>query len=185
MEGAASLPSLENASANPIQFNGNFPVTTVSPVNDEPALVVSHQSPVVPLSVPTEKPHKSHVSDIQRERAEMLAIYEAASNLPLLGFAKLAGKSRDQINRDIKARRLLSLSLGNRGQRIPDWQLDSLRHKLVLAALARFPDVDAWRLYRTVCEPHERLKGRSPIDVLTPENFDVTVRIVCSALGSN
>ncbi len=91
----------------------------------------------------------------------------------------------DQINREIKARRLLSLSLGNRGQRIPDWQLDPLRHKLVLAVLMRSPDVDAWRLYRALCKPHERLKGRSPIDVLTLENFDVTARIVCSALGSS
>ncbi|WP_024780670.1 tyrosine-type recombinase/integrase [Pseudomonas corrugata] len=188
LEGAASLPSLENASANSIEFNGTSPMATVSvkaSVNNEPAHVVSHQSPVVPPSVPAEEPHKSHVSAIQRERAEMLAIYEAAGNLPLLVFAKLAGKSRDQINRDIKARRLLSLSLGNRGQRIPDWQLDPLRHKLVLAALARFPDVDAWRLYRTLCEPHERLKGRSPIDVLTLENFDVTARIICSALNPN
>lgn len=186
LEGAASQPSFESANANSIEVNGISPMTTVSvkaSVRNEPAHIVSHQSPVVPLSVPTEKPHKSHVSDIQRERAEMLAIYEAAGNLPLLIFAKLAGKSRDQINRDIKARRLLSLSLGNRGQRIPDWQLDPLRHKLVLAALARFPDVDAWRLYRTVCEPHERLKGRSPIDVLTLENFDVTARIICSALN--
>lgn len=187
LEGAASLPSLENVNTNPIQYNEAFPKATVSvpkaSVSNEPALIMLHQSPVVPHPVPTEKPHQSHVSDIQRERAEMLAIYEAASNLPLLVFAKLAGKSRDQINRDIKARRLLSLSLGNRGQRIPDWQLDPLRHKLVLAALARFPDVDGWMLYRTVCEPHERLKGRSPIDVLTLENFDVTARIVCSALG--
>jgi hypothetical protein len=60
------------------------------------------------------------VSDIQRERAEMLATDEASSNLSLMVFARLAGKSRDQINRDIKARLLLSLSLGNRGQRIPD-----------------------------------------------------------------
>lgn len=133
----------------------------------------------------TEKPHKSHVSEIQRERAEMLATFEASSNLPLLVFARLAGKSRDQINRDIKARRLLSLSLGNCGQRIPDWQLDPLRHKLVLAVLVRSPDADAWRLYGALCKPHERLKGRSPIDVLTLENFDVTERIVCSALGSS
>lgn len=187
LEGAASLPSFENVSANPIQFNSNFPVATVSvpkaSVSNEQALIMSCQSPVEPHSVPTEELF-SHVSDIQRERAEMLAIYEAANNLPLLIFAKLAGKSRDQINRDIKARRLLSLSLGNRGQRIPDWQLDPLRHKLVLAVLARFADVDPWRLYRTVCEPHERLKGRPPIEVLTLENFDVTTRIVCSALRS-
>ncbi len=39
------------------------------------------------------------VSEFQRERAEMLAIYEAPTNLTVPAFAKLAGKSRDQINR--------------------------------------------------------------------------------------
>lgn len=185
LEGAASLPSLESANTNAVLYSG-FPATTVpasrTSVSNEPVL---NAAAVLPAPTQTEQLRDPQVSDIQRQRAEMLATYEASSNLPLLVFAKLAGKSRDQINRDIKARRLLSLSLGNRGQRIPDWQLDPLRHKLVLAALARFPDIDAWRLYRTVCEPHERLKGRSPIDVLTLENFDVTVRIVCNALGSS
>lgn len=86
------------------------------------------------------------MSDIQRVRAEMLATFEASSNLPLLAFAKLVGKSRDQINRDIKARHLLSLSLGNRGQSIPDWQLDPLRHKLCsyrMKAVSRCRYVDA------------------------------------------
>ncbi|WP_434606420.1 tyrosine-type recombinase/integrase [Pseudomonas sp. D2-30] len=187
LEGAASLPSLENANA--VLSSSGFPATTVpaskTSVSNEPVLNAAQYSPVLLAPTQIEQLREPQVSDIQRQRAEMLAIYEASSNLPLLVFAKLAGKSRDQINRDIKARRLLSLSLGNRGQRIPDWQLDPLRHKLVLAVFTRFPDVDGWRLYRTVCEPHERLKGRSPIDVLTLENFDVTVRIVCSALGSS
>ncbi|SFO47395.1 Integrase [Pseudomonas sp. NFACC24-1] len=189
LEGAASLPSLENANANAVLYSSGFPPTTVSAsemsVSNEPVHHAAQYSPVLPAPTQAEQLREPQVSDIQRQRAEMLATYEASNNLPLLVFAKLAGKSRDQINRDIKARRLLSLSLGNRGQRIPDWQLDPLRHKLVLAVLARFPDVDAWRLYRTVCEPHERLKGHSPIDVLTLENFEVTVRIVCSALGSS
>lgn len=189
LEGAASLPSLENANANSIPYSGNFPASTVSAskvlVSSEPVLVVPYQSPVVSVPIPTEKPRESHVSDIQRQRAEMLATYEASSNLPLSAFAKLAGKSRDQINRDIKARRLLSLSLGNRGQRIPDWQLDPLRHKLVLTVMKRFPEMDAWRLYRALCEPHERLKGSSPIDALTPDNFNETARIVCRALSSS
>lgn len=189
LEGAASLPSLESANANAVLYNSGFPATKVpaSKISDsnEPVLNAAQYSPVLLAPAQTDQLREPQVSDIQRQRAEMLATYEASSNLPLLVFAKLAGKSRDQINRDIKARRLLSLSLGNRGQRIPDWQLDPLRHKLVLAAFARFPDVDAWRLYRTVCEPYERLKGRSRIDALTLENFDVTVRIVCSALGSS
>lgn len=115
------------------------------------------------------------VSDIQRTRAEMLEIYEAATNLPLLSFARLAGKSRDQINRDIKPRRLLSLSLGNRGQRIPDWQLDPLKHKLVLAVFKSLPQLEAWDVYRLLSEPHDRLKGRTPLDVVQPGNFERTL----------
>ncbi len=188
LEGAASLPLLENANANAVLYSNSFAPATVPSTrldSSEQAPIGPNQSPVVPAPIRTAKLHKSHVSEIQRERAEMLATFEASSNLPLLVFARLAGKSRDQINRDIKARRLLSLSLGNRGQRIPDWQLDPLRHKLVLTVLKRFPDVDAWRLYRMLCEPHERLKGRSPIDVLTPDNFNEVVRIAYSALGSS
>jgi Integrase len=188
LEGAASLPTLENANANADLYNSSSPPATAPVpkvlVSSEPALIVPNQSPAIPVPVTTDKPHTSHVSDIQRERAEMLATYEASSNLPLLVFARLAGKSRDQINRDIKARRLLSLSLGNRGQRIPDWQLDPLCHKLVLTLLRRTSDVGAWMLYRVLYEPHERLKGRSPIDVLTPDNFNEVERIVCGALDS-
>lgn len=187
LEGAASLPLLENANANAVLYSSFPPATAPATmlISSEKVPIGSNQSPVVPAPMQTEKPHKSHVSEIQRERAEMLATFEASSSLPLLVFARLAGKSRDQINRDIKSRRLLSLSLGNRGQRIPDWQLDPLRHKLVLAALARFPDVDAWTLYRALCMPHKRLKGRSPIDGLTMDNFEFTARIVCRVLGSN
>ncbi|UZD97630.1 tyrosine-type recombinase/integrase [Pseudomonas corrugata] len=189
LEGAASLPSLESANTKAVLYSSGFPATTVPvskmSVSNESVLNVAQYSAVLPAPTQTEQLCESQVSDIQRQRAEMLATYEAASNLPLLVFAKLAGKSRDQVNRDIKARRLLSLSLGNRGQRIPDWQLDPLRHKLVLAVLIRSPDVDAWRLYRALCKPRERLNGRSPIDMLTLENFDVTAQIVCTALSSS
>lgn len=186
LEGAASLPLLENAKGNAVLYSSFPPTTTPAAMlgSRENALIESGRLPVVAAPIRAEKAHNSHMSDIQSERAEMLATFEASSNLPLLVFARLAGKSRDQINRDIKARRLLSLSLGNRGQRIPDWQLDPLRYKLVLVVLMQSPDADSWKLYRTLCKPHERLKGRSPIDVVTLKNFDITARIVCTALGS-
>ncbi|MFS2068418.1 tyrosine-type recombinase/integrase [Pseudomonas sp. CT11-2] len=189
LEGAASLPLLESTNAAVVAYNGSFHPATAPTTHlladCEPTLVVPRESSVVPVPIRAKESQNPQVSDIQRQRAEMLAIYEAPSNLPLLVFAKLAGKSRDQVNRDIKARRLLSLSLGNRGQRIPDWQLDPLQHKLVLAVLTGAPEVDAWRLYGVLCKPDERLKGRSPIDVLTLENFDMTAQIVCRALSSS
>ncbi|WP_256804690.1 tyrosine-type recombinase/integrase [Pseudomonas putida] len=115
------------------------------------------------------------VSDIQKERAQMLAIYEAPTNLPLPAFARLAGKSRDQINREIKARRLLSLSLGNRGHRIPDWQLDPIKHNLVLAILEALPAVGSWEIYRMMCEPQAKLRGKIACEVVTLESFDSTL----------
>lgn len=120
------------------------------------------------------------VSDIQKERAEMLAAFESPSNLPLLTFARLAGKSRDQLNRDIKARRLLSLSLGNRGQRIPDWQLDPLKLKLVLTVFEALPAIGAWDVYRMLSNPHGKLRGNAPCTAVTFENFEELVNLLTS-----
>ena len=55
------------------------------------------------------------LTDIQRDRAMMLGIFEAPHNLPLAVFAKLAGKSRPQINREIEGRRLSVPSTNVRG----------------------------------------------------------------------
>lgn len=44
----------------------------------------------------------------------------------------------------------LMLSLVRAGRRIPDWQLDPLRHELVLTVMRRGSDVDAWVVGR-VC----------------------------------
>ena len=56
---------------------------------------------------------------IQREREEMLVIYESPSSLPVPLFGKLAGKSKDQINRELKAGKLLSISLATAGNACP------------------------------------------------------------------
>jgi len=120
------------------------------------------------------------VSNIQKERAEMLAAFEAPSNLPLPAFARLAGKSRDQLNRDIKARRLLSVSLGNRGQRIPDWQLDPLKLKLVLAVFEALPAIGTWEIYRMLSNPHGKLRGNVPCTAVTLDNFEELVNVLTS-----
>src|SRR3546814_3331802 len=70
-------------------------------------------------------------SDIQRERMELFDVFEAPHNLPVAAFAKMAGKSRRWISYEIKAGNLLALNVGNRGQRVPDWHLDPLKHELI------------------------------------------------------
>jgi hypothetical protein len=124
------------------------------------------------------------LTDIQRERAAMVAIFEAPENLPVPVFGKLAGKSRDQINREIKKRRLLSLTLGNRGHRIPDWQLDPIRQQFTRAVMERKPEIDSWMLYRVLSKPLEDLSARVPVKIVTLENLDQVTDAVCAHLAT-
>ncbi len=126
---------------------------------------------------PTHAP-EPEVSAIQREREEMLTIYESPSSLPVPLFGKLAGKSKDQINRELKAGKLLSISLGNRGQRVPDWQLVPLKHKLAQVLMNQCPHADSWELYRMLTQPHPDLGDRGAIDVVTPANLGVVVQVI-------
>lgn len=87
------------------------------------------------------------VSDIQRQRLAMLAAYEAPTNLTVPEFARLAGKSREQVSREIKSGRLLAISLGNRGFRVPDWQLDSVQLAQTQAVLATGSPMVPWDVF--------------------------------------
>ncbi len=129
---------------------------------------------------PTHAP-EPEVSAIQREREEMLAIYESPNNLPVPLFGKLAGKSKDQINRELKAGKLLSISLGNRGQRVPDWQLVPLKHKLAQVLMNQCPHADSWDLYRRLTQPHPDLGDRAAIDMVTPNNLGVVVHVIAGS----
>ncbi|KAA5629565.1 tyrosine-type recombinase/integrase [Pseudomonas aeruginosa] len=131
-------------------------------------------SPVPVVQAPVAQ--EPEVSEIQREREEMLAVYEAQSSLPVPLFAKLAGKSKDQVNRELKAGKLLSISIGNRGQRVPDWQLVPLKLKLAQVLLKRLPHVEGWELYHLLTKPHQGLDDRAAVDVVTPTNLDKVVQ---------
>lgn len=122
-------------------------------------------------------------TDIQRGRAVLLDAFDRPHNLPLARFAKLADKSRQQIYNDIGARRLLALSVGPRGQRLPDWQLDPAKQQLTQAVLQEVEGIDNWTIYRALSEPLEGLGGRSPVDAVTPSSIDDVARAVFNVLG--
>lgn len=124
------------------------------------------------------------LSNIQRERMLLLDILEAPHNLSVAEYAKLAGKSRRWITYEIQAGNLLSISLGNRGQRVPDWQLDPLKRRLVQTILKQMPaGVDTWHIYHALTRPSGLFRGQSPIDAVTPENLHLAVHLVCGAVG--
>lgn len=121
--------------------------------------------------------------DVQRGRAEMLREFERPHNLTLVDFVRLAHKSRQQIYKDIAARRLLALDVGRRGQRIPDWQLTPPGLQLTRAVLQASEDLDAWTIYRALAEPSEALGGQAPAVSVNRGNVDATTRVVLASLG--
>ncbi|MEL7551406.1 integrase arm-type DNA-binding domain-containing protein [Pseudomonas protegens] len=156
---------------------------SVSPVAATPIVVTPNDAGITFQRLSQLPPPPTHapepeVSAIQREREEMLAMYESPSSLPVPLYSKLAGKSKDQINRELKAGKLLSINLGNRGQRVPDWQLVPLKHKLAQVLMTLCPHVDSWDLYRMLTQPHPDLGDRAAIDMVTPSNLGVVVQVI-------
>ncbi|WP_020207203.1 hypothetical protein, partial [Cupriavidus sp. WS] len=96
-------------------------------------------------------------TDVQRGRAVLLETFNQPHNLTPPEFAKLADKSRQQIYKDILARRLLALNVGPRGQKLPDWQLDPVKQQLTQTVLQEVEGIDHWTIYRALSEPLEGL----------------------------
>ncbi|PMR78730.1 tyrosine-type recombinase/integrase [Billgrantia endophytica] len=156
-----------------------------------PTLVLSKpqeapsQVPVPVQRLSAVRPPKTEptISNAQRERMILLDILEAPHNLPVSEYAKLAGKSRRWITYEIQAGNLLSISLGNRGQRVPDWQLDPLKRRLVQAVLKQtVRSVDSWQIYHALLQPYDLLGGVPPIEAVTSENLHVVAHMVCSSI---
>lgn len=125
-------------------------------------------------------------ADVQPASARPSASAERISkpnNLTVAQFATLAGKSRQQIYKDIGSRRLLALSVGARGQHIPDWQIDEIKKKLTQGLLEAAQGVDEWTLYYALFDPNRDFAGKSPIETVTPGNLKRTLGTILNQLG--
>jgi len=106
-------------------------------------------------------------------------MFEASHNLSVADYAKLVGKSRRAVSYDIQAGKLLALHLGNRGQRVPDWQLDPLKRQLVQTVLKQVPlGLDHWHIYRALLQSYEALGKRPAIDAVRATNLHRAARLV-------
>lgn len=122
-------------------------------------------------------------TDVQRGRAVLLEAFNQPHNLSIPNYAKLADRSRQQIYKDIRARRLLALNVGPRGQKLPDWQLDPVKQQLTQTVLHEVKGIDHWTIYRALSEPLEGLGGRSPVDAVMPGTVDDVAEAVFNVLG--
>lgn len=153
------------------------------------ALKHAHMGPAsVTVSVPpsplrAEKRWEPSATELQKGRALMLQEFRKPHNLPVVAFAELAGKSRQQIYKDVENHRLLALSIGTRGQHIPDWQLDETKKKLTQGLLEKAHGVDEWTLYYALSKPNRSFLGKPPIESVMPSNLERSLDKLLSQLG--
>jgi hypothetical protein len=108
-------------------------------------------------------------------------MFEAPHNLSVADYARLAGKSRRWITYEIQAGNLLSIHMGHRGQRVPDWQLDLLKRSLVQSVLKQVPrGIDTWDIYHALMQPYDALGGRAAIEAVRPTNLHLAARLVAA-----
>lgn len=158
----------------------HFPALS-APSQHVPTMLVTSPEQNPPATIPlshrlssVEMPHyaKPTLPKIQRDRLELMEIFEGPENVVVADYAKLAGKSRRWITYEIQAGNLLAIQLGNKGQRVPVWQLEPLKRQLVQTVLRQTPrGIDTWDIYHALHRPNESLGGRSSLDAVTPQNM--------------
>ena len=181
LEGVPVLSDEEAASAPPKPAAASAPLLIVTRPGDAMPLVSAetHRLPAVPLPRSVmEEP----LSDIQRQRMELVDVFEAPHNLPVAEYAKMAGKSRRWISYEIKAGNLLALNLGNRGQRVPDWHLDPVKHALIQAVLKLTRGADPWQIYNALLQPRAKLRGGSALESVSATNLDKIIMAVSTTV---
>ena len=181
LEGVPVLSDEEAASAPPKPAAASAPLLIVTRPGDAMPLVSAetHRLPAVPLPRSVmEEP----LSDIQRQRMELVDVFEAPHNLPVAEYAKMAGKSRRWISYEIKAGNLLALNLGNRGQRVPDSHLDPVKHALIQAVLKLTRGADPWQIYNALLQPRAKLRGGSALESVSATNLDKIIMAVSTTV---
>jgi len=172
------LPTIAGQQTTPLPTPGQHaPIMLVAPNGQE---MPTEASPTQRLSaVKTPEYAQPKMSDLQREHLKLLDIFEGPDNLVVADYAKLVGKSRRWITYEIQAGNLLSIQLGNKGQRVPVWQLEPLKRQLIQSILRKTPrGVDTWEIYHALQRPHESLGNLSPLDAVTHGNMATAVRVV-------
>ena len=174
------LPTIAGqAAAQPPVVNPAAPrLVVAAPTPDMPAVPASVQR-LSAVRMPEYA--RPRLSEVQRERLHLLEMFEAPHNLSVADYAKLAGKSRRWITYEIQAGNLLSIHMGHRGQRVPDWQLDPLKRKLIQSVLKQVPQgIDTWDIYHALMRPQEALGGRPAIEAVGPANLHLAARLVAA-----
>jgi len=181
LEGGPAIANEQATNGPPTRTATTSPILLVTKPGDAMPLVsaATHRLSAVALPQPAVP---TPLSDVQRERMELIEVFESPHNLLVAAYAKMAGKSRRWISYEIKAGNLLALNVGNRGQRVPDWHLDPNKHALIQAVMKLNRDADPWRIYHALLQLHPMLGRRSAIEAVTANNLDKAIMVVSTAV---
>ncbi|MDF8361363.1 tyrosine-type recombinase/integrase [Achromobacter anxifer] len=176
LHGLPTIPG--QATTQPPVVNPTAPLLVVAPTPDAAPVPASvHRLSAVHLP----EYARPKLSEVQRERLQLLEMFEAPHNLAVAEYAKLVGKSRRWITYEIQAGNLLSIHMGNRGQRVPDWQLDPIKRKLIQTILKQVPrNMDTWHIYHALLLPYDALGKRPAIEAVGPTNLHLAARLVAA-----
>lgn len=109
-------------------------------------------------------------------RQEMLQ--KAGGVLTSEEVAKLLGVSRQAVDKRRAANQLLALTQGRRGYNYPGFQFEDGKALVGLdKVLANLEDLDPWMRLLFFTSPHERLAGRTPVEVLRKGGLDEVVAV--------
>jgi hypothetical protein len=112
-----------------------------------------------------------------------LAELRRSSNLSIARYGALARKSRQQIYKEISARKLLAISIGRRITRVPDWQLTPAALALTQSVLRQAAEVDPWTIYLVLSRRDDAFGGKTPVAAVTPLKVKVAAELICGRLG--
>lgn len=152
-------------------------VTTEQPGATLPSVVVRLPA----LCLPTNT-LQADLSEDQRARLERLEIFNSPRTLPADAFGRAIGKARRTINHDIQMGKLLALTMGNRGVRVPDWHLDPVKHHLIQTVLKFARDTDPWLIYEALSKPNPMLDNQAPINAATRSSVHEAAMAACLTL---
>ena len=132
-----------------------------------------------------EAPVPYRPTHVQLQRGRMLRRAElwSRTNIPIARYAALAGKSRQQLYREISARKLLALFNQPRDTHVPAWQLRPAALALTRAVLETATDVDSWTIYWALSAPDDAFDGRAAVATVTPSTVKRVAELVCARLG--
>lgn len=145
----------------------------------------------LPAAAPAGAPDRSHPALLRAWAKNLVRVFEDRARLreeclPATTVRKGLGVSRQRLHQLVREGRLVALPAGERRSSLyPAWQFTGVGGIVPglerVTAAAREAELDAETLHFLMAEPHERLGGVPPADLLARGEIEAVVAVLRSA----